>query len=74
MSLDRNTILADTAQILEVDVAEIDPSVSLVDQGLDSVRLMALVERWRDSGADVDFVSLASEPDLEQWFALLGPR
>lgn len=74
MSLDRDTILADTAQILEVDVAEIDPSVSLVDQGLDSVRLMALVEHWRDSGADVDFVSLASEPDLEQWFTLLEPR
>ncbi|NKS66557.1 phosphopantetheine-binding protein [Prescottella equi] len=74
MSLDRDTILADTAQILEVDVAEIDPSVSLVDQGLDSVRLMALVERWRDSGADVDFVSLASEPDLEQWITLLEPR
>ncbi|NKR44744.1 isochorismatase [Rhodococcus hoagii] len=74
MSLDRDTILADTAQILEVHVAEIDPSVSLVDQGLDSVRLMALVERWRDSGADVDFVSLASEPDLEQWFTLLEPR
>lgn len=74
MSLDRDTILADTAQILDVDVAEIDLSVSLVDQGLDSVRLMALVERWRDSGADVDFVSLAAEPDLEQWFALLGPR
>lgn len=74
MSLDRDTILADTAQILEVDVAEIDPSVSLVDQGLDSVRLMALVERWRDAGADVDFVSLATEPDLEQWCTLLEPR
>ncbi|MFM1724320.1 MULTISPECIES: phosphopantetheine-binding protein [Rhodococcus] len=74
MPLDRDTILADTAQILEVDVAEIDTSVSLVDQGLDSVRLMALVERWRDSGADVDFVSLASEPDLEQWITLLEPR
>ncbi|MFZ2526337.1 MAG: phosphopantetheine-binding protein [Rhodococcus sp. (in: high G+C Gram-positive bacteria)] len=70
--LDRVTVLADTARILEVELDELDPSVSLVDQGLDSVRLMALVEHWRGAGAEVDFVSLASEPDLEQWCALLA--
>jgi aryl carrier-like protein len=69
--LDRTTILADTARILEVDFDELDPTVNLVDQGLDSVRLMALVEQWRGAGAEVDFVSLASEPELEQWCALL---
>lgn len=69
--LDRMTVLADTARILEVDLAELDPSVSLVDQGLDSMRLMALVEQWRGTGADVDFTTLASAPDLEQWCALL---
>ncbi|MGV9744924.1 phosphopantetheine-binding protein [Rhodococcus zopfii] len=72
--LDRTTVLADTARILEVELDELDPSVSLVDQGLDSVRLMALVEQWRSAGADIDFVSLASEPDLEQWCALLAGR
>ncbi|WP_241385593.1 phosphopantetheine-binding protein [Rhodococcus sp. CH91] len=69
--LDRTTVLADTATILEVDVDELDPSASLVDQGLDSVRLMALVERWRSAGVEVDFVDLASAPDLEQWITLL---
>lgn len=69
--LDRSTIIADTARILEVDVDELDVSVSLVDQGLDSVRLMALVERWREENPDIDFVSLASEPLLEQWVELL---
>jgi len=70
--LERATILSDIARILEVDRDELDPTVSLVDQGLDSLRLMALVELWRDGGADVDFVSLASEPDLEQWCTLLA--
>lgn len=68
---DRTTILADIAGILELEADELDESVSLVDQGLDSVRLMALVEQWRAAGVDVDFVSLASEPDLTQWVALL---
>ena len=69
--LDRTTVLADTARILDIDVDELDPSVSLVDQGLDSVRLMALVEQWRSAGVEVDFEDLASAPDLEQWIALL---
>ena len=72
--LDRETILADVARILDIEFDELDPSASLVDQGLDSVRLMALVEHWRGAGADVDFVSLASAPDLEQWCALLVPQ
>lgn len=69
---DRSTILADIARTLELEPDELDTSASLVDQGLDSVRLMALVEHWRGGGVDVDFVSLASEPDLEQWITLLS--
>lgn len=69
---DRSTILADIARTLELEPDELDTSASLVDQGLDSVRLMALVEHWRGDGVDVDFVSLASEPDLEQWITLLS--
>lgn len=73
-TVDRETIRTDVARLLEIEAGELDPAVSLVDQGLDSVRLMALVERWRDAGADVDFVSLATEPQLEAWYDLLTPR
>ncbi|MDV3205737.1 phosphopantetheine-binding protein [Rhodococcus sp. DMF-1] len=73
-TVDRETIRTDVARLLEIEADELDPAVSLVDQGLDSVRLMALVERWRDAGADVDFVSLATEPQLEAWYDLLTPR
>ena len=73
-TVDRETIRTDVARLLEIEAGELDPAVSLVDQGLDSVRLMALVERWRDAGADVDFVSLATEPQLEAWYDLLTAR
>ncbi|ATQ30844.1 isochorismatase [Rhodococcus ruber Chol-4] len=73
-TVDRETIRTDVARLLEIEADELDPAVSLVDQGLDSVRLMALVERWRDAGADVDFVSLATEPQLEAWYDLLTAR
>lgn len=72
--LDRETIRTDIARLLEIEADELDPALSLVDQGLDSVRLMGLVEQWRGAGADVDFVSLATEPQLEAWYDLLAPR
>ena len=72
--LDRTTVLADTARILDIDVDELDPSASLVDQGLDSVRLMALVEQWRSAGIEVAFGDLASAPDLQRWIAPLARR
>ena len=40
--LDRGTILADTARILEVDLDELDPAASLVDQGLDYYELKSM--------------------------------
>ncbi|MEU5345751.1 MULTISPECIES: phosphopantetheine-binding protein [unclassified Streptomyces] len=37
-------------------VAETD---NLISHGLDSIRTMALVGRWRSSGAEVDYAELA---------------
>ena len=52
-------IRADVAEVLYLAPEEIGDDTHLVDQGLDSVRLMTLVERWRAEGADVEFVDLA---------------
>ncbi|MFI8367905.1 phosphopantetheine-binding protein [Streptomyces sp. NPDC085479] len=62
----------DVADVLYVDAEEIDPDESLLDQGLDSIRLMALVETWRADGAVIGFVELAERPTLKEWAALLG--
>jgi bifunctional isochorismate lyase / aryl carrier protein len=47
---------------------------SLVDHGLDSIRLMTLIERWRQAGASVSFVELAEEPTVAAWSRLLTAR
>ncbi|MFC8172376.1 phosphopantetheine-binding protein [Streptomyces sp. NPDC057242] len=62
----------DVADVLYVEAEEVDPDESLLDQGLDSIRLMALVETWRADGAEVGFVELAERPTLRDWAALLG--
>lgn len=47
---------------------------SLLDSGLDSVRLMMLVDRLQERGADVGFADLAERPTLRAWVELLEAR
>ncbi|MFD9910980.1 phosphopantetheine-binding protein [Streptomyces sp. NPDC059063] len=65
-------VRADVAELLDCDPAEIAPEEDLVDLGLDSVRMMILVERWRAGGATaLEFPDLAERPELGHWTALL---
>jgi bifunctional isochorismate lyase/aryl carrier protein len=52
----------------------VGPDDSMLDLGLDSVRLMMLVERLQQGGADVGFGDLAEQPTLRAWLALLESR
>ncbi len=65
-------IRAEVADLLGEDPADIPLDENLVDWGLDSIRLMALAERWRAEGAEVAFVRLAERPAIEAWADLLG--
>ncbi|MFD5557078.1 phosphopantetheine-binding protein [Streptomyces sp. NPDC127068] len=69
-------VRADVAELLGCDPAEIAPEEDLVNYGLDSMRIMVLVERWRDAGATtLEFPDLAERAELGHWTALLtgGP-
>ncbi|OZF08444.1 phosphopantetheine-binding protein [Rhodococcoides fascians] len=64
--------LSDIADILYIEVSDLDIDVDLRDQGMDSVRIMELVQRWRSAGiADVDFISLAEDQRIEHWLSVL---
>ncbi|MFF7604115.1 phosphopantetheine-binding protein [Streptomyces parvulus] len=73
MALTLERMRADVADALGEDPRDIPVDENLIDYGLDSVRVMALLERWRrDHGAEADFATLAERPALEAWAALLG--
>ncbi len=73
MPLTVQQIRDDVADVLGEDPAEIPGDENLADYGLDSVRLMSLVERWRrEHGTAVSFVDLAERPAIEAWMPLLG--
>ncbi|MBB4133969.1 phosphopantetheine-binding protein [Gordonia humi] len=74
-TLTRERIIDDLAEMLGLPAAEFDDDTDVLDMGLDSVRLMALVERWRAAGsADVDLVTLAEEPRVGAWVRELTGR
>jgi L-ornithine N5-monooxygenase len=65
-------VRAEAAHILAEPVEDIDPAEDLFDRGMDSVRMMSLMERWRSAGAEVDFADLAEQPTVNAWVDLLN--
>ncbi|GAA4615653.1 phosphopantetheine-binding protein [Saccharopolyspora hordei] len=62
------------AELLYEDPAELTDEENLMDWGLDSVRIMTLVEKWRRLGVEITFADLAERPTLAEWWEVLEPK
>lgn len=62
--LTADTVLGDLASAVGLEAGDVDPDDTLFDLGIDSVRLMGLLERWRAAGASVDFAGLSDNPTV----------
>lgn len=70
--LTADRVRADVAELLQVPAASIADDDNLFDLGLDSVRVMTLIQRWRDAGAaELEFPDLAEQPELAHWQRLV---
>jgi bifunctional isochorismate lyase / aryl carrier protein len=69
LTLDR--MRADIALILHADAEEIADTDNLIDHGLDSIRLMSLVQQWQQAGAPITFEQLAEFPEITHWHRLV---
>jgi aryl carrier-like protein len=58
--------------VLGEPAGEIGDHDNLLERGVDSIRLMSLVERWRELGYETSFVDLAQTPTVAAWSELLG--
>lgn len=73
MALTLERIRNDVAESLGEDPADIPLDENLLDYGLDSVRIMALLGRWRrEHEVRAEFADLAEQPAIEAWAPLLG--
>lgn len=67
-------VRSDVAELLYEDPEELTDDENLLDWGLDSIRIMSLVERWRERGAEVTFADLAERPSLAEWWRVLESK
>ncbi|MGG7570075.1 phosphopantetheine-binding protein [Streptomyces sirii] len=73
MALTLDQIRRDVADCLGEEPVDIPLDENLVDYGLDSIRIMTLVERWRrEHGVEAGFVDFAERPAIDAWAPLLG--
>lgn len=70
--LSRERLRADIAATVQMDPEEIAFDDNLMDIGLDSIRVMILVDRWGREGAVVDFGALAERPTVDSWWSLVS--
>ncbi|WP_423897416.1 phosphopantetheine-binding protein [Corynebacterium matruchotii] len=63
-------IITDVAESLGVAPDTLTPDTNLADTGLDSLRLIMLVEKWRAEGVTVDFQDILTRATLAEWFEL----
>jgi aryl carrier-like protein len=73
-TLDVAAVRKDIAELLFMAPEELGDDEDLIAAGLDSVRILGLVERWRAAGLEVSFAELAERAMLRGWLALLEPR
>jgi bifunctional isochorismate lyase/aryl carrier protein len=64
-------LVAQIADSLQLAPDELRAADTLMDWGLDSIRVMGFVETWRAAGRDVNFVQLAEAPSPAAWWAVL---
>lgn len=60
------------AKLVDEEPSDIDDNENLIEKGLDSIRIMSLVEKWRSIGVDVTFMKLVKKPTISDWWSLLS--
>lgn len=61
---------ADIAEMVYDEPENIELDDNLMDLGLDSMRVMTLVERWDKKGVQLDFTRIAERLTLRGWWEL----
>ncbi len=73
-ALSRDWLQKQLLELLPVSAEEFDPEESLIDYGLDSLRVMLKLSEWQALGIQLSFEQLARQPTLNAWWQLIEPQ
>ena len=62
---------ADVARMLREDPENIGLDDTLMDWGLDSMRLLDLVMSWNAAGLNIDVMEIGAETSLNGWWRVI---
>lgn len=71
-TLTRNAMCVDIAEALQADADGIAPDDSLLDHGLDSMRVMALLLKWEERVPGLDFSRFMEVETLDEWWQIVA--
>lgn len=63
----------DVADSLVIPINDILLDDNLMDFGLDSIRMMILISKWHEQGANIRFDELAEAATLNEWWEMIKP-
>jgi bifunctional isochorismate lyase/aryl carrier protein len=69
-----DTLREALARAVDLPVDEVSADDNPLHLGLDSIRLMALLERWTRDGATLGFVDLAERATIGEWWELMASQ
>lgn len=72
--LTRARFFSDVATAARLDAACVSDDLNPFDAGLDSLRLLVLIDVWRKLGVELGFGELAERRTLGDWWALIAAR
>ncbi|QGU08014.1 Isochorismatase [Corynebacterium occultum] len=70
--IEQARIIGDIATITDTNPESLSADTVLADHGLDSLRLMTLVEDWRAAGVEIDYYEMFSLRTLGEWLEHLN--
>ncbi|RXJ73559.1 isochorismatase [Veronia nyctiphanis] len=74
LSLSLESMQQDVAEALMLDLEDVEVDENLTYIGLDSIRAMVLLDKWRAQGSTVTFAELVKTVTLAEWWQTISDK
>lgn len=73
-SISKENFISDISNALSIGEDDVNLTDNPFEAGIDSLRLMVLIEKWRVQGINIFFGELAEKQSIQAWWSLIQER